>query len=98
MSIVLILIIFLLFLTLMRKIKTKTPINPITPLTPSTPITPITPLKPNCCQGTCGQNRCGQLTNMYQPCDDPFSWGPTYSTGPNPHFFDFRRTPTVEKF
>jgi hypothetical protein len=63
---------------------------PISPVKPATQIsaTLIPATLPNCCQ-----SKCGMLPNMYQPCDDPFSWGPTYSTGPRPHFFAFRRTP-----
>ena len=34
------------------------------------------------CPGYC----CSKLPNMYSssPCNDPFSWGQFYTTGPNP--------------
>ena len=55
-----------------------------------TPTPAPTPILPNCCQ-----SKCGIISNMYQPCDDPFSWGPTYPAGPNfiSKLFAFRRTP-----
>ena len=42
-------------------------------------------------------NFCGRWSNMYEPCTDPFNWGPTYSTGPFPHAYAFNRVPELEK-
>lgn len=39
---------------------------------------------------------CSGCPGMYDNGVSPFDWGPIYSTGPNPVFYDYRPKPKVE--